>query len=340
MHKMASSDTSSSANGRDSEPIIIAPGPWKTRATSIIIPLWTSSATASNLPAKAYHPLEATSPFASTACGKPLTSMGFIQLVRYHDTPAGTYDEMVLIPGLFTYPTETADGKKKDKTARRITRIYVSQKHTAWNGRRNWNIPKHLASFSWTESSPSPGIIITKIKVYPHDTTVPYDPSESTPSTVPFFQCTLQTVKYIPSFPFRSTWLRPFGYGLDMTLVQPPVPDATSKTNEGELAGSAAYKPDNPNDNANTNGQNGGEGNDGRWVMVDDFYQASDKTSLVWVDMRQHEQIETQRSAEDAEKDEENFWPGMGKWIIGVKLEDGVIELGAGKTWPTPRAVL
>lgn len=133
-----------------------------------------------------------------------------------------------------------------------------------------------------------------------------------------------------------------------MTLVQPPVPDATSKTKAGELAGSAAYKPENSNDDSASNGQSGGdgrdvpggEGNEGRWVMVDDFYQASDKTTLVWVDLRQYEQIERQGTATDAEKVEENFWPGMGKWIIGVKLEDGVIELGVGKTWPAPRAVL
>ncbi|KAK4214786.1 hypothetical protein QBC37DRAFT_283000 [Rhypophila decipiens] len=292
------------------DPLVLAPAPWKTKATAYIIPIWTNSSTASNLPPMAYSPLEAASPFASSAYGKPQRSMGMIQLVRYHETPAGPYDEMVLVPGLFSYPVEKTDKNgnsvKGTKTARRITRIYVSQKHTAWNGRRNWNIPKHLARFDWSENSPSPGL--TTVKVYPHDTSVPYNPSEDTPSKEPFFSCTLQSVKYVPSFPFRSSWLRYTGF--DMNLVQPPVPDASGKTKFSELVGR-------------------------RWVMVDDFYQASSRTSLVWADLRQSGG-ETQTKEGEYEK----FWPGMPRWVVAVKLEDGAIELGEGKTWATPRSLL
>lgn len=120
---------------------MVAPGAWKTKCTAYIIPIWTSASTAKTLPAKAYSPLEAQSSFASEASGKAQRSMGMIQLVRYTDTPAGPYEEMVLVPGVFSYPFEetTKDGKTKKvtKSARRVTRIYVSQKHTAWNGRKS-----------------------------------------------------------------------------------------------------------------------------------------------------------------------------------------------------------
>ncbi|KAM7183559.1 hypothetical protein V8F33_013504 [Rhypophila sp. PSN 637] len=318
------------------DPLVLAPAPWKTKATAYMIPVWTSSSTASNLPSMAYSPLEAASPFASSAYGKAQRSMGMIQLVRYHETPAGPYDEMVLVPGLFSYPVERTDKNgnsvKGTKTARRITRIYVSQKHTAWNGRRNWNIPKHLARFDWAENSPSPGL--TTVKVYPHDTSIPYNPSEDTPSTEPFFTCTLQSVKYVPSFPFRSSWLRYTGF--DMNLVQPPVPDASGKTKFGELAGSSP-----PSSSRSTeaqedgNQQAGGETDEGRWVMVDDFYQASSRTSLVWADLRQ-----SGGETQTKEGEYENFWPGMPRWVVAVKLEDGAIELGEGKTWATPCSLL
>lgn len=127
-----------------------------------------------------------------------------------------------------------------------------------------------------------------------------------------------------------------------MRLVQPPVPDATSKTERGELAGSAAFKPESESEGVDSSSSNGfqdntikgrGEGNEGRWVMVDDFFQGSDKTSLVWADMRQE-------LGTDGEKEYGNFWPGTSRWILAAKLDNGVIELGAGKTWPTPRSVL
>ena len=57
--------------------------------------------------------------------------------------------------------------------------------------------------------------------------------------------------------------------------------------------------------------------------------RASNKTSLVWTDLKQGEGEEF-----------ENFWPGAGRWTVGTKLADGVLEIGEGITWGTPRAVL
>jgi len=50
-----------------------------------------------------------------------------LQIIRYTETPVGPYDEMALMPGDFVTP-------KKTKQSMRITRIYVSQIDTCYNG--------------------------------------------------------------------------------------------------------------------------------------------------------------------------------------------------------------
>ena len=55
-----------------------------------------------------------------------------IQIVRYHDTPVGPYDELLIIPGSYAVP----GGKFKGKTQLRATRFYVSQRETTYNGRK------------------------------------------------------------------------------------------------------------------------------------------------------------------------------------------------------------
>jgi hypothetical protein len=76
----------------------------------------------------AYAPLEAASGFASPqASGAFKGGLGMMQIVRYHDSPVGPYDELLLVPGYFEVP-----GTKKQMV--RVTRIYVSQKDTCWNG--------------------------------------------------------------------------------------------------------------------------------------------------------------------------------------------------------------
>lgn len=84
----------------------------------------------------------------------------------------------------------------------RVTRIYVSGRDTCYNGRRSkftlispvrknlteividWNIPKHLARFVWTDHADGS----TSVQVYPHDTITTTTGDESSPSPVPFFQ--------------------------------------------------------------------------------------------------------------------------------------------------------
>ena len=56
-----------------------------------------------------------------------------LQLVRYLDTPVGPYDELLITPGTYKIPGGTQYGKSR----LRITWFYVSQRETAFNGRKN-----------------------------------------------------------------------------------------------------------------------------------------------------------------------------------------------------------
>ncbi|CAP60262.1 uncharacterized protein PODANS_1_5710 [Podospora anserina S mat+] len=147
---------SPSTNTVPTGPILAAPPPWNTKATMYLIPFWTSSKTAANLPQKAYHPLEYQSSFSSPqASGKPLGGLSMVQIIRYHETPVGPYDELILCPGTFEYPLpddQASSTKKKTGKAMRITRIYVSQKYTCSNGRKR--LFPHYSVFSWTSLTP------------------------------------------------------------------------------------------------------------------------------------------------------------------------------------------
>ena len=81
------------------------------------------------LSANVYDPLEESFPaFADPAkCGGFQGGFGLIMIIRYKDTPLGPYNEMVYIPGDFEIPTLRRKGA-------RVTRIYVDQKETTYNG--------------------------------------------------------------------------------------------------------------------------------------------------------------------------------------------------------------
>ncbi|MEA4909204.1 MAG: acetoacetate decarboxylase family protein [Anaerolineaceae bacterium] len=63
---------------------------------------------------------------------------GFVLLLHYSSSTAGPYDELLFIPGRFDWagvPFYT------------VSRILVSTEVSAANGRRNWGLPKEVASF-------------------------------------------------------------------------------------------------------------------------------------------------------------------------------------------------
>ena len=81
-----------------------------------------------------------------------------------------------------------------------------------FQGRKNWNIPKHLARFAFThspQSTSSESSDALKVEVFPPDST----------ATRPFFTAILKPFRWLPSIPFSST-MTP----LDSHIVQPPVP--------------------------------------------------------------------------------------------------------------------
>ena len=85
------------------------------------------------------HELHAPSFSSEKETGKFVGGLGSAQIVRYSETPVGTYDELAILPGFFE--TTGPDGKKQKDS--RVTGIWVSQETTLMNGRKNWNIPKY-----------------------------------------------------------------------------------------------------------------------------------------------------------------------------------------------------
>jgi len=290
--------------------ITLAPSPWLNIPISIyLIPLTSSPPLLDH----AYAPLEAASPFSSDASsGKFKGGLGTIQVVRYHDTPVGPYDELLLIPGKFEVPgTEGKDGKGNGKGRRkemlRITRIYVSQKGTAWNGRKNWNIPKHLASFSFTTNPNG----TTHLEVSP----------PSSASTEPFLTLDLTPFRYIPAIPFSTNaakWI-----GMDLRLCQPPLPTAPQAQSGGEgeikneevdyLCGTNEWKVAMPE-----------VWGKAKCCRVDLSYSASSsvaqETTPLLGQQRDGEGLDPSRSSGD------HWWPAYKTWSVGVFIEDGRIN--------------
>jgi hypothetical protein len=104
------------------------PPPWTLKGTIYVFVWYISSASAASLPSLAYSPLEASSTFASQ---KPKGGVGMVQIIRYTESPVGPYDELVLVPGQFEYESNGTKSNLK------VSRIYVSQEKTCYNGRKS-----------------------------------------------------------------------------------------------------------------------------------------------------------------------------------------------------------
>lgn len=119
----------------DVEALKVAQAPWTCTAQvySIFMQSKPDKST-TGLPPTAYAPLERDSFFASPEAGRYIGGLGGLMVIRYTDTPVGPYDELLIIPGTFAYTVEE-QGRAFEKKNPRISRIYVSQRHTMYNGR-------------------------------------------------------------------------------------------------------------------------------------------------------------------------------------------------------------
>ncbi|KAH9006283.1 hypothetical protein EDB86DRAFT_3239549 [Lactarius hatsudake] len=134
-----------------------------------------------------------------------------VVLVRYEDSPVG-HDELVLGFHGFANPHQKS-------TRGCITNIYVSSLQNAWNGRKNWNIPKYLARFKFVSSGPN-----TSIEVSLLDAEKPFFTADS---------C-------LPATPISPSIITPI-----MGLVQPPLlsglPEGLTNTNDEWLSIAPRY---------------------------------------------------------------------------------------------------
>jgi len=274
------------------EPIIPVPPPWFLGATVFALPM----APAFPLPTKAYSPLERN----STAMeGNYVGLVGAILIIRYDDTPVGPYDELVLLPGFFEYPRNLADGTVEIRHNVRGSRFYVSQKYTTWNGRVNWNIPKHLAQFNWTENDDGS----TSVSIYPFDTD--NQPSESFPSTLPFFSMTF--TPDLPAIPIPLNTDILTYLGINPWLGQAPLPAGNGSYNE--LPGTTHWAETLLGTTSNftqtgiinMDQGTGDDTGDGYNAVGDEFYP--------------------------------NFWPSLPKLNVGVKLLQANVSFPVPETW-------
>ena len=101
-----------------------APAPWTTKGEMY----WLLTSIRTPLSPSIYSPLEAQS--LSPQVNDYKGGWAYIQIIRYTSTPVGPYDELMILPGDFFVP----GGKHEGKSKLRVSRIYVSQKETTWNG--------------------------------------------------------------------------------------------------------------------------------------------------------------------------------------------------------------
>jgi len=273
------------------------PAPWKLKGTVYLFPFWTNKADFATAKSAglAFSPLEGNSDYALPEGNEYLGGLGMVQIIRYTESPVGPYDELIILPGFWKHVVEE-NGERVKKKNNRITRIYVSQKYTCWNGRKNWNIPKHLASFEFKETPDGS----TSIKVFHHN--VPSDPTEASPSKSPLFQASFKPIPLVPSFPTSTNLLKYLGF--DATLVQPPLPEGKDAS-QGELPGTD------------------------KWCAIVPG-QYTRRATVGWMDLQQGQ----------GETEFENFWPGMKRWHVGVRMEDAEITFGEGTYWDPPKSQL
>lgn len=138
---LASSHSKSIMSNVSKAPPVVALAPWTLKGTIYSFMFYVSPSSAQTLQdnkSLLYSPLEASSKFSD---GKLVGGLASVQIIRYTESPVGPYDELVLVPGKFEYEVDAKDKdgnlKREVKRNLRVTRIYVSQEATCWNGRNS-----------------------------------------------------------------------------------------------------------------------------------------------------------------------------------------------------------
>lgn len=129
-------------------------------------------------------------------------------------------------------------------------------------------------------------------------------------STRPFFTATILPISYAPSLPFSSTWLDYLG--LSTHILQPPLPAGDPADLEVKTEG---------------------------WRRSHPSLRCS-KAKLVWFDMKQPSEGQKSGGHGEGEGDallaktgNENWWPGLRRWNLGLYLPDATLELGEPEIW-------
>lgn len=168
----------------------------------------------------------------------------------------------------------------------------------------DWNIPKHVADFTWT-TNPDTSLTIT-VHTHTHTHTQTHPEPHS-----PIFQTTFHASRIPhPAIPFSFSPALFRALGLPTTLVQPPLPRGDTP----ELVGTQ------------------------RWRAVVPG-MASRRCKVGWFDVRQ----EGEGGAvgeEECEGEADAFWPGLGRWRIGVVLRDAEVTFGVPEEWDEPASSL
>ena len=267
----------------------LEPAPWTCKCTAYVCTFWRSPSQA--LPDEVYDDLEAQSPAFRPADEAYLGGLCLVQIIRYTSTPVGPYDELAILPGFFQRKG------KKEKHAR-ISRIYVSQKDTCYNGRKNWNIPKHMARFEFTnlgESAEQQRLLSGRGTVQPGGLRVDVFGAEPGAEKA-FFSATLRPVWFpIPYISFSSTWLKTIG--INPPLLQPPLPQ-----------GDTAEECDTQN-----------------WKKSV-AKLSSRKCSAMWCEMTFPQVGRNEQVPPFLPGDAGKWWAN---WLLALQMEDAILEIGA-----------
>lgn len=228
--------------------------------------------------------------------------------------PVGPYDELMLIPGNFTVP-QPADGPPKiPKKALRIARIYVSQRTTTYNGRLNWNIPKHLARFSFSAPTTAAGASPPQslsVRIFPPGTS-------DGDGVSPFFACVLTPWRWVPAIPVNTAYV-PLG----MMMAQPPCPEPAGRLTAAGFEADLSTAID-PYDISAKNEEAVLVGTE-RWCGVE--VKARSKARGCWVEILPEKE-------DGDESREKSFWPkGVRPWSVGAWMEDGTFDFGVPLEW-------